>query len=336
MKINKLIKEKKAQVVSTDLLLGIIIITVILGFSADAMDIIIYKIQDCGARLSLERIVVDAADSLVKTPGKPKNWEECGNEYPITPGLAVYDDINGETIPNTLSLKKILKLKQNYDLLINNRILPEIAHSSIIINPCDASLKPIIIHDDNSYDEYSDVIIIKRNVLVNLLDSKIVISVENLLNSSNPDNINLESISCPHKDLNGSMKHESYKTSKNTFWVCRYFKLSGNDLNNYDFYLLFDSCGLNDKPVKWIIDSNEKLSDKEGVLHNNPVKVNEELKEILGKDKEAVLWLHVLFNSGQNQSKVYLVSLPKNSNVELLNINYIYPVPCNFIFKVWI
>ena len=71
-------KDNKAQIFSLDVMIALIIITVILGISADAMDIVSYRAQDYSSRLSLEKTTTDAADMITKSPGSPDKWEDYG------------------------------------------------------------------------------------------------------------------------------------------------------------------------------------------------------------------------------------------------------------------
>ena len=66
----------KGQAFSLDVMMALVIITVIIGVSANAMDMVSYKAQDYSSRFSLERATVDAADILIKSPGSPDEWEK--------------------------------------------------------------------------------------------------------------------------------------------------------------------------------------------------------------------------------------------------------------------
>ncbi|MGZ7118900.1 MAG: hypothetical protein ACXVH2_04265, partial [Methanobacterium sp.] len=75
VKKNKFKDDEVGQAFTLDVMLALIIITVIMGISADAMDMASYKTSDFSARFTLERVTNDAADMLIKTPGSPDNWE---------------------------------------------------------------------------------------------------------------------------------------------------------------------------------------------------------------------------------------------------------------------
>lgn len=82
------------MVFSTDLMMALIIITVVLGVSADAMDNVGSKIQDYYYANSVDRITTGAVDMMIKNPGEPQNWEELRTFDGVTPGLADVDQFN--------------------------------------------------------------------------------------------------------------------------------------------------------------------------------------------------------------------------------------------------
>ncbi len=105
MRNNSILCDYNGQVFTLDIMLAIVIIVIILGMSANAMDIASYKTSGYISRFSLERVTNDAADALIKTSGSPQNWEIRINNL-TTPGLASIDNKTRRTIPNTLSIKE--------------------------------------------------------------------------------------------------------------------------------------------------------------------------------------------------------------------------------------
>ncbi len=100
---------RKAQLLTLDLLLALVPLTIILGLSASAMGGVINQLQEFTLFYSLQRQTSDALDVMVKTPGVPSSWNSTTS--PSTPGLAVY--ICGETKPNFLDLEKVEALDVN-------------------------------------------------------------------------------------------------------------------------------------------------------------------------------------------------------------------------------
>ncbi len=110
--------DDKGMIFTTDVLLSLIIVTVVLGMITDQMDVLSYKMEDFTGRKSLERTVNDAADYLIKSPGEPEHWErETHPPSNTLPGFAVID--RGRPVPNFLLHKKVVGLKYNPGLLKN-------------------------------------------------------------------------------------------------------------------------------------------------------------------------------------------------------------------------
>lgn len=100
---------RKAQLLTLDLLLALVPLTIILGMSASAMGGVINQIQEFTFFYSLQRQTNDAIDVLVKTPGLPVSWNASNPS--TTPGLAVY--ICGEVKPNFLDREKISAIDES-------------------------------------------------------------------------------------------------------------------------------------------------------------------------------------------------------------------------------
>ncbi|MDD3984807.1 MAG: hypothetical protein PHY59_02715 [Methanobacterium sp.] len=81
----------RGQVFTIDVMLALILLTVIIGISADAMNIAGNKLYDYSTETSLNRIANNIADILINTPGIPENWEDIKYSTYITPGLAKYE-----------------------------------------------------------------------------------------------------------------------------------------------------------------------------------------------------------------------------------------------------
>ncbi|MDI6643895.1 MAG: hypothetical protein QME14_02465 [Methanobacteriaceae archaeon] len=328
----QIINEEKAQVFSIDLMLGLIIITVILGISADSMNLASDKINENTYIASMGRLVDDAADVLVETPGVPPNWEESSNYSDITPGLAKYNTINKKVEPNILSIKKIKQLQDRYDELVYGKILPETFHSTLIIFPQNSKILPLIIHEDDAKNSSSDIYVINRTILTDFIDSKIVINLD-IINSGNNDEIKCFYDKCPHKDLNGSFKHDPPEKGQHSFWICKHFKLSRKELDSNNFYIFSDPYT---NSLEWIIDRNELISNKSSNMDSKPINVSDQLHYLIGDDESAVLWLHVKILDNKYPFIVYLVSIPKEVPVEMIDAENLKPIPCYFILKAWI
>lgn len=100
---------RKAQLLTMDLLLALVPLTIALSMSANAISGVTSQIQEYAYFYSMQRQANDAADVLVKTPGEPPNWNSA--ESPTIAGLAKY----GGTleIENELDLSKIMAVSNS-------------------------------------------------------------------------------------------------------------------------------------------------------------------------------------------------------------------------------
>lgn len=330
-----LLKDNKAQVFSLDVLLALIIITVIVGMSANAVDKVGFKITDYSAGKSLDRITTDAADILINTPGSP-DWEKSNNTLFVTPGLA--DDVNGSmNTTKVLSLKKLSQLQSKYPDLMNN-ILPKGLKSSLIIYPFDTALKTLIVHDETPPQNASHVVVANRTVLINFMDYRIFLSFNTYFNNSLTEKNDDHPEFCPHHNLTSVTEHDKPNfNSKMSGWTCKCFKITQNDLNNTDFYILTSSSGGMYSSARWLLDRSDNISEDDESLNVRLQMVNGRISSLLGDDKEALLWLHVFSSGDASESfNVYLIGVPKGTPPEEVKAEYLTPQPCYFVLKVWV
>lgn len=323
------------MVFSMDLMLALVIITVLLGVSADAMDIAGWKIQDYSYANSLERITLAAADLLVKNPGSPENWEESGDFSRVTPGLAEVDPVTMKVRPNTLSVRKINCLKESYDKLMKGRVIPSYCNSSLTISPVDQSLEPVTMGELGSSSS-SDVIVVNRSVLCNFFNTSTVVFIDAVkYNSSLTEHT--YGYQCPHHDFKGKSDHLTVDyINKKPGWTCHPFKVTRCMLNTMDFYLMTDPVPLSDSSALWMIDCAENTTDDVQSFTGSPIPVNDMLSECLGNRTNAVLWLHV-FSCGipDKTFNTYLAGFPKGTPIEMVRTQYLSPQPCYFVFKLY-
>jgi len=101
---------RRGQVFTLDMLFALILVTLIIGCSGQALEQVTGRAEGYSMRFSLERIANDAADVLAKTVGRPYNWEES-IETLETLGLVEVDEFTGEALQNSLKVGKIGQLK---------------------------------------------------------------------------------------------------------------------------------------------------------------------------------------------------------------------------------
>lgn len=107
----------KAQLFTLDLLLALIPLTIALGMSANAISGVSIQIEDYISLYSKQRIVSDAADVLVKTPGEPNDWSISNME---TLGFATHlgewgcgTGLSNSTLVNVLDVTKLSNFQNN-------------------------------------------------------------------------------------------------------------------------------------------------------------------------------------------------------------------------------
>jgi len=316
------ILDKQGQAFTLDVMLALVIITLILGISADAIDMASYKATDYSARFSLERVTTDAADMLIKTPGSPDNWE-CGTNNLTTPGLALIDPETGKVIPNTLSVKKISALKNNYNSLIYGKVLPYGVNSSLMIYPANPELNPIEIMN-NSPENAVEVAVTNRTVIFEPLDVKAVIY-------NNTHKKNYSETICPNPD------HSSNESPGKPKWACQNFNITLSELNTTDFYILTVPANIGDNSPSWIIDRPEKTADNGNgeKFSSTPINVTEKISNLLESDTEGVLWFHVRTPGNKDRNfDAYIVSVPKETPKEQMSFNP-NPQPWFLVLQVW-
>lgn len=319
----KFLKEDKGQVFSMDVLFALIIITMVIGMSADALDIVSFKISDYSAGKSLDRIATDAADILINTPGT-HDWEKSNDTQFVTPGLT--QDNNGtKNTTKILSFAKIAQLKTRYHELMGN-VIPPGANSSLTISPASSTLETFEVGNATPPPDVTEMTVMNRTVLVNFRDFKILTSITP----------NSKQDICPHYNYTGVTGHGKPDNNVTPDWNCRNFKITQEDLNTTDFYILTDPPVLEDNMARWILDKPDKISEEEETFQGRPLLVNDKIKEMIGDDEEAVMWLHVQTSGDHFRSfNTYLVGVPKGTPPDEVRIEYLHPQPCSFTLKIW-
>jgi hypothetical protein len=322
--IKRLKNNSAGQVFSIDLLFALIIITIIMGMSANALDIAGNKISDYSVGMSLDRIATDAADILINTPG-PQGWDKSNTTALIKPGLAL-DSNSSVNSTKILSYNKINQLKIHYNELMIN-LLPPNVNSSLTIDTISSSIGTIVVSNNTPPSNGAEVVVVNRTVLVSFRDYTVLIRIDK---SSAQD-------SCPHSNQDGSSIHEGLNYHNDTpKWVCKNFKITKKDLNTTDFYLITDPDYLNDNQARWMIDGPDNLTDIQEQFPAHPLMINNKISALMGEDDETVLWMHILYSSDSSKSfTTYVVGVPKGTPSDDIRAEYLYPQPCFFIFRLW-
>lgn len=317
--------DQKGFVFSIDAFISLIIIVLILGISADAMDIAGNKILDFSSEQSYERIIGDVADVLVTTSGSPENWEKMSTFGGVTPGLM--DNKNQTHGVNKLSMMKINCLRSHPELI--KKIIPYGFDCSITIYPMDPTL-PTISLINEVHAPTSEVYVVNRTVVYSY-DSYVIyssIKMENYVDKNSYD------YKCPHIFLS-YLPHQSpdFKISK-PGWICSEFKVKLADINSTDFYLLTDPPVLIDEQALWMIDRPDNITENAKKFTNQPIDIKSKIKEQVGDD--GVMVLHV-YTSGDNEKlfNVYLIGVPSGTPINDVKVNFIGVKHGYFILNIW-
>lgn len=315
--------DNKGQVFTIDALFALIIITIIIGLSANALDIVGFKISDYSAGRSMDRIATDAADILINTPGTP-GWEKISYTPAVTPGLA--QDNNENNSAKVLSKSKINGLNRSYAKIMQN-IIPRGASSSLIIYPINSALNPIELGNKTPAN-VRDVAVVNRSVLVNFTDFKIF----TVIGPSSPPE------TCPHNNFIGATKHVKPNYNNSTpGWTCRPFKVTQNDVNTTSFYIMADPYPLQDGAAKWMVTGANRFYESNETFDAEPEQINDKIRGALGNQEEGILWLHVYTSGITSKSfNTYLVGVPKGTYRREVIIENFNPHPAFFVLKIWI
>lgn len=315
--------DQKGFIFSLDVFLSLLVMTLILGISADAMDIAGNRIDDFYSEQTYQRITDDVCDVLIKTSGSPEYWEEMGSVRGVSPGLA---DTKNSSGTNKLSSKKLEALKNNPELM--NKLIPEGFKCSITIYPIDSSLP--VLYIVNQTNKISTEVYVANRTIVYSYSSYVICS---LLTIQESLDTNKSHYKCPHSQI----KHDTHDfpdfNSKKPGWYCDAFKIGLNTINSTDFYLLTDPPHVPDQKALWMLDTPNDLSDKTERFEDCPIDVTRKVRDL---GKEDVLIIHVYTSAEHNEPfKVYIIGVPSGTSVNNVKINYLGLKAGNIVLKIW-
>ena len=320
--------DNTGQVFTIDALLALILITILIGISANTMGIVGDKIIEYSSEQSIQRIAGDSADVLIKTPGAPENWENYKYFTNITPGLA---DIEKGTnkFGNLLSMKKISSLKKNPELI--KRLLPEGMECSLMIYPTNTSLPVIDVINKNPHKR--DVTVVNRTVLYDykLIDIYTNIKLDNFNKMRSP-------YICTHSYKNlYSHKLPDFNKRKSG-WICNAFNIDVEDIKSKDFYILTDpAVNYNtDFHASWMLDTPNKITNKPQNFTSNPILINSIISELSENSYREIFVLHISVDGNIKQTfNTYIVGVPKGTPTQDVRLDNINPQPAFLIMKLW-
>lgn len=352
--IAKLIMDKSGILYSTELLLSIIMLVFIIGIMANLSDGLNERMLSEEEFSSLENIAVESSDYLLNNPGSPDNWERdegLGNGIAssrIIPGLAIknrqmengkfYGESNGDEkiMSNAISYNKLVKIKNNYNSLVNENLFNGSVKSSMAIYPLNSEIRPVIMgydfgeDDDNVND--NDIAVVRRTVKCDFHSSYVLYDFNDF---EIPSEDYRKEEYCNH-DSHPSL--ENHENDGNSFWLCKSFRVYRKSLDEWDYYLLSDES-VKDSGAYWILESLNRTNDNRERLDQEAIDLNPFLTHDLENSSEELYSIH--FNIPKNRIddfKTVLVAVPKNMTHYLiaedeLRYDYFKVQDVNFVFK---
>jgi hypothetical protein len=190
------------MILSSDLLLSLIIVAVILGTSAELMDMQERRLSEEFREGHVNQKVTAAAEILIKSPGDPPNWEKIPLSACKSPGLAV----PGER--GVISYEKFRKLQSRPE------ILGRAFHGmkvQLVLRPVNSSISPLVAGENISGDEVS---VLRRPVNCNFLSDYVI-----KLNKAVCPRTHGENWTCLNFHFNSSMDYYLISEARDGSWV---------------------------------------------------------------------------------------------------------------------
>ena len=342
-------KDNYGLIYSTDLLLALIMLIVILAVIANLSDDLNERMLSSEEFSNLEKLAVESSDYMLNNPGVPEDWESKIEEEGhinrnIIPGLAKKDKFvrNGKfrdessssekVVENTISYSKLIKLNGHYDDLIDKNLFNDSFESSIAIYPINAEIEPIMM-GDNLDDNLGDVVSVNRTVKCDFLSNYVIYNFNDFeLYGSNYE----RETSCNHDNVKNLQGHEN---TNNYFWLCKSFRIYRNSLENYSYYLISPN-NINSLNVHWTLDSLNNTSDDKNSLNNDVINLNNYFEEDLNDKYNNIYTIHFeVPKEKADNFKALLVAIPKDYEEDLksdnqLKYDYFRQEDVNFVFKL--
>jgi hypothetical protein len=315
--------DQKGFIFSLDVYLSLVIIVLILGISADAMDIAGNRVDDFCSEQSYQRITGDACDILIKTSGSPENWEVMPPFTVVSPGLA---DTRNSSGTNILSMEKIKALEKNPELMDN--LIPEGFKCSVSIYPNDPSLPTVSVV--NQTPNFNTEVYVANRTVVYSYNSYIIYSSTKIEQSLDG---NFSHYNCPHSLIN-HYTHEfpDFKNNK-PGWVCDVFNIAPEKLDSTDFYLMTDPPQISDKKALWMINAPDDLTEKVERFEDHTIDITRRIRNI---GNGGVLVFHVYTSAEYDKPfRVYVIGVPTGTPSDSVKINYLGLKSGYFILKIW-
>ncbi len=287
--------DERGFLLSMDLLIALIPLTILLGMMVADMDNVLYTVQSGVYQSSLERVGADTVNTLIKTSGSPYDWEEIGT--PDVVGLARYDTKKDAPEQNTLSPNKIVKLKKSD---IQNLIGPK-------------------------YDFYLDISTVNESRTIKRVgtlneSAPNVVRIERFVLSSN-----LEVLDSIEKTIRDAGQSRPYTMT---------FQTSASSIEIYDYYILIVNWGYDSVEVfvnnNTVVNSSQVITETSEL----PLEINETYLKNEDDFQDNSVTVTPTSTPGASMD-VYVVAVPKNTSSTEITHKNVEANYCRFIFYIW-
>lgn len=235
--------EERGIVLSSDLLLALIPLTIIFGMATVAMDNLFYLSQLTVFHASIDRAATNVADALVETPGRPPDWYLTGQGIP---GLAIVR--NNVVEKNHLSSFKLFALrKEQVQNMLGSQYdfyLRVVDHNNTVIR--DLGSPP---------SNVPNIYRVEREVRVNRYPIDVVVSLVNVIRWKGAPEPYITYFTISDTELNN---YDYWILIKNNGYT--------NVMVHINGHIVVDKTNLNDMPVQ--INSTYLKSGSNSVIIN--------------------------------------------------------------------
>jgi hypothetical protein len=291
--------DSKGFVISLDLLIAIIPLTIMIGMVSADMGNIMFQIEDTVFRGSMDRVAADTMNTLLETSGTPPDWEKTGNLTLV--GLAKYDQSKGKPNEGTISPTKL---------------------AFVVENP--TSVQNII------GDEYGFY------MTVNTLDTNTSMGSIGTYNASVNDIVRVDKVVlCSRLETVSSLMGEIRYTGQSRNYIAPEFQTSERYNQTYNYWIIFlNNTGFTSATVT--INGNVINLDSSNI--NNAYLINSTYLNTNTSDNMQFLNNTVTLNAtgGFGSSmNFFIVQAPKNINSDGINYDTVNPKECLFVLYLW-
>lgn len=291
--------DSRGFVISLDLLIAIIPLTIMIGMVSADMGNIMFQIEDTVFRGSMDRVAADTMNTLLETSGTPPNWEKTGNLTLV--GLAKYDQSKGKPIEGTISPTKLAFVEEN-----------------------PSSIQNII------GDEYGFY------MTVNTLDTNTSMGSIGTYNASVNDIVRVDKVVlCSRLETVSSLMGEIRYTGQSRNYIAPEFQTSDRYNQTYNYWIIFlNNTGFTSATVT--INGNVINLDSSNI--NKAYLINSTYLNMNNSDKTQFLNNTVTLNATGNfgsSMNFFIVQAPKSVTSDDINYDTVNPKECLFVLYIW-